>query len=120
MSPARARLRAAVAPGRPRAGAALLLACSLLLGAPARASSWPSAARRVERALADPDVEVRRRGAKELGELTRSAAQRLAAVALGDPDVEVRLLAVEVATRLSLSDLGARLSAWLSDPEARI
>lgn len=65
-------------------------------------------------------MEVRRRGAKELGELTRSSARRLAAVALGDPDLEVRLSAVEVATRLSLPDLGDRLSAWLSDPEARI
>jgi cellulose synthase operon protein C len=96
---------------------ALLL---LSLGAPASASIWPSAARRVERLLSDGDVEARRRGAKELGELTRASARRLVGVALSDPDVEVRLAAVEVARRLGLADLGARLSAWLSDPEPRI
>src|SRR5688572_35438 len=95
MAQAAGRLREGIASGRGRRRASgVLLLCSVLLAVPASASIWPSAARRVERALADPDVEVRRHGATELGALTRSAARRLAGLALADPDVEVRLLAV--------------------------
>ena len=101
------------------------LAVVLILGSfagerAARAALWPSAEKRVERALADADVAVRRQGALELGTLPPSAARRLSAPALADADVEVRLAALAVAVRLGEKELGARLSAWLSDPDARL
>jgi HEAT repeat protein len=120
MSSAGARSKGARPRKRGVGRGSLLVVASLLVATSAGASIWPSAARRVEQALADPDPEIRRRGARELGELTRAAARRLVGVALADPDVEVRLSAVEVARRIVLVDLGERLSAWLSDPEARI
>jgi HEAT repeat protein len=96
---------------------------ALLLLLPAGASSasiWPSAERRAERELSDPDVRVRRRAARALGELPRSAGRRLALAALGDTDAEVRVAAVENAVALGAPELGARLSSWLTDPETRI
>jgi cellulose synthase operon protein C len=100
---------------------AFQFAAILLLGTTAaEASIWPSSAQRVERELAAPEVQARRRAANALGELPRSVARRLVGVALADPDVEVRLAAAGAARELELPDLGQRLAAWLSDPEARI
>ncbi len=84
------------------------------------ASIWPSAERRAERELSDPDVRVRRRAARSLRELPPSAGRRLALAALGDTDAEVRVAAVRNAVELDAPELGARLSSWLTDSETRI
>jgi HEAT repeat protein len=84
------------------------------------ASIWPSAAVRVERALADGDAPVRREAAVALGTLPRAAAGRLALAALADADLEVRLAALRVAVRVTRDDLGARLATFLSESDARL
>src|SRR6187397_2749592 len=101
------------------------LAVVVLLGLSAAAQTsqatlWPSAKGRVERALADADVNVRRSAALELSSLPGAAGRRLALAALSDADPEVRIVALRVAVRGAAGDLGGRLAPWLSDPDARV
>jgi HEAT repeat protein len=104
-----------------RRALAVVVLLGLLAGAqPAHASLWPSAEGRVERALNDADVSVRRGAALELASLPRSAGRRLAFGALADADAEVRIAALRVAVSTSEDDLGGRLAPWLSDPDARV
>jgi HEAT repeat protein len=104
-----------------RPSSAVIAFVSLLsVSGTSTASIWPTAARRVERKLADPDVVVRRAAARSLPELPESAGRRLALAALADADPDVRIAALHAAIDLGSPDLGGRLASWLTDPDTRI
>jgi cellulose synthase operon protein C len=92
----------------------------VLASSTAQALVWPNAVERVERALESDEVVSRRRAAADLSKLPAGAARRLVVRALGDEDAEVRLLAVGAAGDLRLENLGQVVSAWLSEPDARL
>ena len=121
-SPPRAASPDLVAFGAVREPSAIFLAIVALLGSSgvAHASIWPTAERRVEQKLTDPDVLVRRAAARSLAELPHASARRLALAALADPDAEVRIAAVRVAVAVDTTELGPRLASFLTDPDARV
>jgi HEAT repeat protein len=103
-----------------RASAAFVLVSVLSFGGTSGASIWPTAEKRIEQKLADPDVLVRRGAARSLPELPTSAGRRLALAALGDADPDVRIAALRAAVELGSAELGAHLVSWLTDPDTRI
>jgi HEAT repeat protein len=74
----------------------------------------------VERELASPKVEVRRRAARELTSVSQAAAQRLAAQALADEDLEVRLDAASAALAVPVPGASDLVIPWLTQSEARL
>jgi HEAT repeat protein len=92
----------------------------VLAPAPALASIWPSSAARVERELASPKVEVRRRAARELTSVSQAAAERLVAQALSDEDLEVRLDAASAALAVPVPGASDLVVPWLTQSEARL
>jgi HEAT repeat protein len=81
---------------------------------------WPGAIEALEARLGSENVEVRRRGAADLGRLPASVQRRLLPRLFSDPDADVRLAAADAALTIRLPDAGARVTKWLSEPDARV
>src|SRR6187402_1678442 len=106
--------------GRLRPSTFALILLLLASNVPAQAALWPSAVQRIERDLHSQDLDVRRRAAQSLRDLSKGSGARLASAALDDVDLSVRLTALDACLSFGLPALGDRLVFWLSDSEPRL
>ncbi len=94
---------------------------ALSLGAPpAHAWTYPQEAVRIERRLGSEDLAERGAAARDLRKLSPALARPVVERALDDDDVEVRVVAARTAVFFGYEDLGALVTPWLVERDARL
>lgn len=97
----------------------------LVLGATLGSSSvhawtYPQEAVRIERRLASDDAAERSAAARDLRKLSPTLARPVVERALGDDDPEVRIVAARTAVYFGYEDVGAQVTPWLVERDARL